>query len=326
MGANLSLGRVCGENIVCGMHGFEFDGEGQCVKLAYGTRPPPKARLTLYPVHEIDGFIYGYYAPDGEQPTWRVEPLDWDGWTALRHQRLEFVGHPQEITENSVDIGHFNAIHYYTASVENDPVVHAERLTAAYRVVRPWFGKRFQKPTFEVKFRVLAHGLGYSLVRADVQRTPISIRYFINAIAIDGERTHLNLAAAIRKTGVPGLDWIIRESVFQGLKHDVSQDIPYWESKHHIDRPMLAEGDGPIPIYRDWCNQFYPARSIAERSGSMGRDRSAPSPSADARDGGAPRTSARTSTQHPRLAPAAGIASGGCLSMSVRVLLPRIPY
>ena len=112
--------------------------------------------------------------------------------------------------------------------------------------------------TFEVKFRVFAHGLGYSVVHVDVQRTPISIRYFVNATPVDGVHTHLNIAAAIRKIGIPGLDWFVRAAVLEGLRHDVSQDIPYWHTKRHIERPLLAEGDGPIGIYRRWCKQFYP--------------------------------------------------------------------
>jgi phenylpropionate dioxygenase-like ring-hydroxylating dioxygenase large terminal subunit len=259
LGASMSLGRVDGENIVCGMHGFEFGEDGRCVKLAYGTRPPPTARLTSYPIQEVNGYVYTFYSPDGAEPGWKIEPLDWDGWTPLRHERLEFRGHPQETTENSVDIGHFKAVHYYNASVEQAPLADGEKLTSAYRVVRPWFGRRFPNVTFEVGFNVLVHGLGYSLIHATVDHTPISIRFYANAIPIDGERMHLHIAAAIRKLPVPGLNRIIREAVFAGLRHDVTQDIPFWESKHYLEKPLLAEGDGPIAVYRRWCRQFYAA-------------------------------------------------------------------
>jgi nitrite reductase/ring-hydroxylating ferredoxin subunit len=261
LGASMALGRVDGENIVCGMHGFEFGDDGRCVKLAYGTRPPPTARLNSYPVHEINGFVYTFYSPDGAEPTWNIEPIDWDGWTSLRHGRLEFRSHPQETTENSVDIGHFNAVHYYTASVEQAPLTDGEKLTSSYRVIRPWFGRRFPNVTFEVGFNVLVHGLGYSLIHASVDHTPISIRFYANAIPLDGERMHLHIAAAIRKLPLPGLNSIIREAVFAGLRHDVTQDIPFWESKHYLEKPLLAEGDGPIAIYRRWCRQFYAAPS-----------------------------------------------------------------
>jgi hypothetical protein len=243
------------------MHGFEFDGGGECVRLAYGSRPPKKARLQTYSVDEVDGFIYAYYSPDDSPPTWKLESLDQEGWTALRHRRLEFEGHPQEITENSVDFGHFKPIHHYSATVVEDGVASAERLTGSYRLVRPLIPELMEKPTFEVMFRVLAHGLGYSVVHADVQRPRISIRYFVNATPIDGVRTHLNLAAAIRKLPVPGLNPVVREAVFRGLLHDVAQDIPFWETKHHIEKPLLAEGDGPIGVYRRWCRQFYETNS-----------------------------------------------------------------
>lgn len=263
LGANLGLGRVSGENLVCGMHGFEFGAGGECVKLAYGTRPPRKARVTHHPVQEVDGFVYSYYAPDSSAPSWKLEPLDWQDWTPLRHQRLEFIGHPQEIAENSVDIGHFKSVHHYSSSIEEHAVADAQKLTAGYRVVRPWFGPVFENLTFEVRFHVLAHGLGCSIIHADVQRTPIRIRYFVNATPIDGERTQLQIAAAIRKLPFPGLNAIVREAVLYGLRHDVTQDIPFWESKHHLVQPVLADGDGEIGEYRRWCRQFYaqPARN-----------------------------------------------------------------
>ena len=55
----------------------------------------------------------------------------------------------------------------------------------------------------------------------------------------------------------------MRAAVLEGLRHDVSQDIPFWHSKRNTERPLLAEGDGPIAIYRRWCKQFYPAASQA---------------------------------------------------------------
>jgi len=265
LGAHLGLAHVDGEHLVCPMHGFEFDGSGQCVKLAYGTRPPLKARLGTHTVREVNGFVFLWHADDGSAPTFELEPLDWDDWTPLTHGRMEFAGHPQETTENSVDVGHFASVHGYRASVEDDPVVQGPKLTAAYSVYRPLLGKGSR--TFEIRadFHVLAHGLGYSLVHAKVQHTPLSIRYFINATPIDRDRIHLNIAAATRKVA-PGLDAAMRYAAFVGLRADVSQDIPFWESKQFLERPMLAEGDGPIPIYRRWCRQFYASAPTEARA------------------------------------------------------------
>ena len=57
---------------------------------------------------------------------------------------------------------------------------------------------------------------------------------------------------------MPGASAAYREAAFRGLFNDVQQDIPFWEKKQYLDQPALAEGDGPIPVYRRWCKQFYP--------------------------------------------------------------------
>ena len=48
LGAHLGrCGKVVGESLRCGFHGFRFAGDGTCVESGYGTRPPPAARAPL---------------------------------------------------------------------------------------------------------------------------------------------------------------------------------------------------------------------------------------------------------------------------------------
>ena len=35
------------------------------------------------------------------------------------------------------------------------------------------------------------------------------------------------------------------------------EDIQIWEHKIYVEKPILAEGDGPIAEYRRYCKQFY---------------------------------------------------------------------
>jgi hypothetical protein len=48
------------------------------------------------------------------------------------------------------------------------------------------------------------------------------------------------------------------------------QDIPIWESKRYLERPILCDGNGAIGPFRKWARQFYaPARrssGAADRS------------------------------------------------------------
>ena len=36
------------------------------------------------------------------------------------------------------------------------------------------------------------------------------------------------------------------------IERQFSQDIPIWENKGHLERPMLCDGDGPIGLIRRW--------------------------------------------------------------------------
>lgn len=260
LGANLGQARVEGENIVCAMHGFQFDGKGECVKLAYGTRPPPKARLEGMPLREVNDLILVWYASDGASPGWEIDALDWEGWSSIRHTRLELVGHPQEVTENSVDVGHFKLVHQYDrAWVVEDPTVEGPRLTATYGAQRSLAFLGMPKLKVVQHFAVTAQGLGYSLVEGGLPGTPIDVRLFVCSIPIDGERIHLHIGVAAQEAPVPAMHYAIREIIFRALLHDVGQDIPFWASKQYLDKPALADGDGPIPVYRRWCTQFYPS-------------------------------------------------------------------
>ena len=48
----LSMGRVEGDCLRCGYHGFKFDGAGACVEIPGVPEIPPRAQVRAYPVIE----------------------------------------------------------------------------------------------------------------------------------------------------------------------------------------------------------------------------------------------------------------------------------
>ena len=56
---------------------------------------------------------------------------------------------------------------------------------------------------------------------------------------------------------------IVRAATLRGVVHDVRQDLALWENKVFVSPPALAEGDGPIGVYRHWAKQFYPGAAAA---------------------------------------------------------------
>jgi hypothetical protein len=48
------------------------------------------------------------------------------------------------------------------------------------------------------------------------------------------------------------------------------QDIPIWEAKRFLARPILCEGDGKIAGFRRWAEQFYATSREPEAAASHG--------------------------------------------------------
>src|SRR5215471_2778688 len=138
LGAHLGYGgRVEGEQLRCPFHGFRFDTTGQCVATGYGAKPPLAAKIRTWPLREVNGILLCALTPDGATPSWEIPQLDTVGWSPLVHRRFVLSSHPQETTENSVDLGHFAAVHgYRSVSMRRDVVTDGSYLSTAYSAQR----------------------------------------------------------------------------------------------------------------------------------------------------------------------------------------------
>ena len=126
LGSDLSPsggGRVCDGRLVCPFHGFEFDTTGECVATPYAN-PPRFTRLRVFETRQVADMIFAWWGIGGREPQWRLpsELPDQAGWSDLMITTLRFPGHPQETTENSVDLGHLRYVHGY------DSVKRAEKV------------------------------------------------------------------------------------------------------------------------------------------------------------------------------------------------------
>ena len=263
MGAHLAFGgRVEGEHLRCPMHGFRFDGDGRCVATGYGTKPPPKCQTQGHHVLERNGIVLAYYGA-GTAPAWEPPVLDMAGFSPLRtHVFPGLQSHPQETTENSVDLGHLAVVHGYESVEVLLPLeTHDQYLTTCYRVRRrPLLPGT---PAIEATFTIHVHGLGYSFVDVAVPSHRLRTRYFVLSTPVDREHVDLRLAGCLRPEGLLGLlpvktvDRLLGALVFRGFLSDVKQDVPIWANKICVQPPALGEGDGPIGKYRSWAKQFY---------------------------------------------------------------------
>lgn len=118
-GGALHRGEVVGGCIACPYHGWEFNGEGQCVKIpAMGDEAtiPKRARIDSYPVEERMGLVWvfvgdqaeadrpeipDWFQPFLDNPEWRISRYNYE-WTDCNWERL---------CENSLDTSHPSFVH-----------------------------------------------------------------------------------------------------------------------------------------------------------------------------------------------------------------------
>jgi len=270
-------GRVEGETLRCPFHGFRFDTEGRCVATGYASKPPPTAVGRTWPLVEVNGMLATYFDAAGRPPAWEIPRLDTRGWSAPVHRRFTLAAHPQETTENSVDLGHFSWVHgYREVRMLREPVTDGPYLSTAFAAQRPiplltrWWGAL----RFHFEFETHIHGLGYSLVEVRVRGFDIRARLWVLPMPIDGERIALYLA--VSGDGSDGVHPALRplpralraaaigRGILLGLAVDAQQDFDIWQNKRYVHPPALAQGDGPIGKYRAWAAQFYPSAATAE--------------------------------------------------------------
>lgn len=260
LGAHLGHGgRVEGELLRCGFHGFCFEPhEGACVSTSYGHKPP-RATLRMYAIREMHGLVLAYFHPQDAFPSWEIPDLDTDGWSPMSTDKLELRGHPQESSENSVDLGHFTVVHDFAVCRQTAPVAtDGATLTISYEIDAAL--RRIGVPgvTIRAAFDVFVHGLGYSHVDSRVDALGIRSRHLVLSTPVDASHVHLRLATSqTLRWPVPGLARLLCPIAQWMYRREVEQDLAIWANKRYVARPALAKGDGPIAAYRKWCRQFY---------------------------------------------------------------------
>ncbi len=126
----LSLGRVEGDVIVSSYSGFAYDADGACVRVPTQTEIPYGARVRSFPVRELDGLVWVWFAEPGlaelRQPP-RVPWLADDRWSTLGGEWLTGASFLL-LHENFADITHVAVVapELSPPALSAGPVPHLE--------------------------------------------------------------------------------------------------------------------------------------------------------------------------------------------------------
>ena len=274
LGASLAPewgGELKDNQLVCPFHGFRYGSDGACVGTPNGPLHKPLS-LHTYPVDEIHGVILAYFDPERKAPEWHIPELDQSGWAPLVHESQVIKTHPQETTENGVDVAHLALVHSYhevtggrTLDIDG-PLLQNRFNLSRYIGPTKWLGFRI-----DVQAVVSVWGLGYSMIEPNVPKAGADFRLLALCTPIDGEKIEFVMAmqsSYIQRPNalIPGLGliprrllrWISLRAFFGVYKNDISQDFDIWENKKYLVTPRLGHMDGAIMQFRNYCTQFYP--------------------------------------------------------------------
>ena len=267
--------------LVCPFHGFTFDTAGRCV--ATPNAPPPRAaKLKLYETTEILGMVFAWYGIGGRAPQWHLpeEPPTGADWSGLRSTTMRFRGHPQETTENSVDVEHLEYTHGYHDVEPTSFSIDGAYLKSCFdfRNVRTVAG--LIDVVSEVSAVTHVHGLGFSFVEVHEKTIGMDSRLWVLSTPIDGEFVEVTLVSQAREVAKPGrfivglgfLPKKLRNRLMNRIliheeRRFVAQDVVIWERKRYQSPPRLCRADGPIGKYRLYCRQFYPQLALEQKDG-----------------------------------------------------------
>jgi phenylpropionate dioxygenase-like ring-hydroxylating dioxygenase large terminal subunit len=240
LGAHLGVGgKVEGECIRCPFHGWRYDGEsGKCNEIPYGDtdRIPTQARVRAYPVLERNHMIWAWHHGNDSPPFYDVPEIRefYDAeWLPYEIREFDIATCCQEMAENNVDFAHFMYVHG-SQSIPDDEF---ETRGTYKRTVGA--GGMFVREGFGLGLGVLHMGDG--------------MLFLSSTTPIDEENVKVRWVFTARRS--MGDD--AAKSAADGFSAGVSQDLPIWENKRYVPRPIVTKSEKKLLEQREWAQQFY---------------------------------------------------------------------
>jgi 3-ketosteroid 9alpha-monooxygenase subunit A len=219
------------------------------------------ARVTPRPwyVKEVANLVMCWHHHQGDAPRWDIpdEIPEWgtregirnEAWTEWETADWVVRSCNEEMSENAVDSAHFCYLH----GTRNLPRSNAEFDGPVLRVCSDT-GMETPRGPVDGSVESLSYGFGMGIVRFKGLVETLNVG---TTTPIDHDHCHLRFNFSVKKVGGAEITRGVGKAFVNEVKRQVEQDIPIWEHKIHLPRPMLCDGDGPIASYRRWAQQFY---------------------------------------------------------------------
>ena len=263
MGADLAIGCVKGNSVVCKFHGWSWGADGVCNDIPYAKRIPPKARIKTWETCEQNKMLFVWNDPEGNGPTPdvaipRIEPCfkpdEWSDWSVVT---WTIKINCRELIDNIADMAHFVSVH------GSDNVVYFADIFEDHKATQVMVGLNTKLGGANEYLTTIAsyYGPAYQITHmfGSMGGYPVESILLNSHTPIDENSFELRFGVMVKK--FPGMtqeacDAMVKQYVDLTNKA-FGEDVEIWHNKVRIDNPLLCDGDGPVYQNRQWYEQFY---------------------------------------------------------------------
>lgn len=251
-GADLSLGKVADDRLVCAFHHWEFDTDGKCARTAANDPIVKGMRVFHYPVQERFGLIWAF---NGEEPLFDLPELGFPDDELAFHPEiphLDLLADPWVFMCNTTDFSHINIVH--GIDIEGDASDDIE-----------WheFGYRYDlKGQFRETGDALAYTVGIHGTNIFYQMGSVNGRWFAFlypcGIHRPGTLRSYFVIATKKSDGTPEDDRRVQETLAFAQALEISvvdQDVEILNTIR-FTRGMFTRSDKALGRFVDYLDSF----------------------------------------------------------------------
>ena len=111
-----------------------------------------------------------------------------------------------------------------------------------------------RRGTVEGRIDTDAAGPGFSVVRFNGIVDTVLLGC---ATPIEADRCEMRFTFTVRRLADERATTSVAGAAIDEISRQLLQDKPIWEHKIYLERPALADTDGPFLAFRRWASQFY---------------------------------------------------------------------
>lgn len=265
-GVKLSIGQLSENCVTCPFHGFEFNSQGECLKIpanGQDSKVSKRFNVRTYPTYESNDFIFIY---NGQEPTTQPEYFDNLENMPYKTSYNIWETHYSRAIENQLDVVHVPFVHKKTIGRGNKTLVNGpatkidnDKMTIyVYNQV-----DKGQKPLKAAEMTDFDHYFKLKFIMPNLWQNQISDKLKVVAAfaPIDDTHTMIYLRTYQAFVKVPVIKRLVLNAIglynIKILNEDKRVVITQTPLNTHMElKENLIPGDLPIGQYRRMAKQI----------------------------------------------------------------------